>query len=93
MLVDSLKLRVNGCEIEVPRSMLVTLSDVDRAGLSAVGASRYKLVLECGDASESYTAIIMFDSKRVTQRDVIDGEANVLAERTIYSDLSHAFEN
>lgn len=93
MVVDSLAIRVDGHDVEVPRSVLVTLSDVNRAGLSAAGAGLFKLVLEGGDASASYTAVILFDAKRVRQRDVIDGEAGMLAERTIYRDLSHAFRD
>jgi hypothetical protein len=93
MLVDALTIRVNGQAIDVPRSVPVRLSDVDRASVTAGGAGVYKLTIECGDASEAYTAIIRFDRKRVKQLDIVDGEAGMLAEQTIYRDLSHAFDN
>jgi len=91
MLVDLLSIRVNGHSVEVPRSIVAGLSDANRAGLAVVGPGTYKLVIEGGDAAEAYTAIIRFDHKRVKQRDIIDGEAGMLAERTVYRDLSHAF--
>ena len=50
-------------------------------------------MLECGDASEAYDAHVLFDTKRVTQLDIIDSEAGVLAERTVYANLSHVFDN
>jgi len=90
-LVDSLSIRVNGHLVEVPRSIVTGLSDANRAGLAVVGPGTYKLVIEGGDAAEAYTAIIRFDHKRVKQRDIIEGEAGMLAERTVYRDLSHAF--
>jgi hypothetical protein len=93
MLVDSLMIRVNGHLVEVPRSIVTGLSDANRAGLAVMGPGTYKLVIEGGDAAEAYTAIVRFDHKRVKQRDIIDGEAGMLAERTVYRDLSHAFAN
>jgi hypothetical protein len=93
MLVDQLTIGVNGRRVDVPRSTVVELSDVDRVSLSAAGPNRYRLILECGDASEGYRVEILFDRTRVRQRDVIDGEAGMLSERTIYKDLSHAFDN
>ena len=93
MLADSLTIRVNGRVVDVPRSIVVALSDVNRAGLSASRLGAYRLILDCGDASESSTMILLFDHKRVKQRDVIDNEAGMLAERTVYRDLSHAFKD
>jgi len=91
MLVDKLILRVGGRAVDIPRSVVVTLSDVNKGRLSAGGPNRYMLVLQCGDASEGYSAEIKFDRTRVLQRDVIAGEAGTLSERTVYSDLSHTF--
>lgn len=93
MLVDALTIRVNGQAVDVPRSIPIRLSDVNRARLSVAGADTYKLAIEYGDAAEAYTAIIRFDRKRVNQLDIVDSEAGILAERTIYRDLSHAFDN
>jgi len=93
MLVDLLTIHVNGDFVDVPRSVTIDLSDVNRAGLSTVARGTYKLLIEGGDASEAYTTVILFDGKRVKQRDVIADEAGMLAERTVYRNLSHAFDN
>ena len=92
-LVDEVRIRVAQTSIFVPPSIVLRLADVDRAGLGSRSAGKFELVLECGDASEAYTAHIVFDRNRVTQLDVYSDEAGELAERTIYRDLSHAFDD
>jgi hypothetical protein len=92
-LIAQLRLHAGRAAIDVPRAVVARLADVNRASLRLRGRGRYELVLECGDASEAYAAHVMFDARRVTQMDIVDNEAGMLAERTIYSDLSHAFDH
>jgi hypothetical protein len=91
-LVDDVRIRVGRTRIPVPPSIVVRLADVDRADLAARGGGKFELVLRCGDASEAYTAHIMFDRRRISQLDIVADEAGMLSERTVYNDLSHAFD-
>ena len=93
VLVSRLLIRVGKVDIFVPGSVALRLADVNRASLHRLAADRFELVLECGDAAEAYDAHVLFDTKRVTQLDIIDSEAGVLAERTVYANLSHVFDN
>ncbi len=72
---------------------MVQLADVNGANLRRIAADRFELVLKFGDASEAYEAHILFDSHRVTELYIIDIEAQLTAERTVYTDLSHVFDN
>lgn len=92
-LVSSLTLRVGADAIPVPSSLIVRLADVNRMELHPLTAKAFELRLSCGDASEAYQARIRFNTRRVTQLDIVNGEAGMLSERTIYSDLSHAFDD
>ena len=92
-LVSELRIRVGEAYIHMPRSVATRLADVNRASLHEIAAGRFELLLECGDASEAFEAHVLFDDGRVTQLDIIDGEAKMLAERTIFADVSHAFDD
>jgi hypothetical protein len=91
-LVDEVRIRVGQTRIFVPPSIVVRLADVDRADLAARGGGKFELVLRCGDASEAYTAHIIFDRRGISQLDIVADEAGMLSERTVYNDLSHAFD-
>jgi len=92
-LVARLGLRVGKNEVLVPPSVTLRLADVNRANLRRISAGKFELVLECGDASEAYDAHVIFNVKRVTEVNIFASEAGMLAEKVIYSDLSHAFDD
>jgi hypothetical protein len=91
VLLDSLTLEVGGQEVFVPRSAFGDLSDVGSAALRRIGAGQFALTLQGGDASESYEVELVFDKARVRERTLTDKEAGMVAEKTIYFDVSKAF--
>ena len=91
VLVDSLEISVGGREVAVPRSAFGDLSDVWTARLQLTAKGRFGLILVGGDASESYEAEIIFDRRRVRERIITDGEAQMVSEKTVYFDVSSAF--
>lgn len=92
-LVSRIRLRVGKAEIFVPNSIVFRLADLNDAALRAISPGKFELRLSCGDASEAYEARILFDTKRVTQLDIVDSEAGLLAERTVFNNLSHTFDD
>lgn len=90
-LVDALELKVSGRPITIPRSVFSDLADVGAAQITTIGAGKFQLVLDGGDASESYTVKIIFDKHRVRERIVVGGESQQVSERTLYYDDSSAF--
>ena len=90
-LLSRMRVRVRGKDVDVPDSLVLRLSDLNRAMLTLHKSGKYDLVIDGGDASEGYNAHVIFDRQRVTELDIIAGEAGMLAERTVYFDLSHAF--
>lgn len=91
-LVDSLEISVRGRAVLVRRSVFADLADINTAQLKPRPAGGYTLTLTGGDASEAYDATIVFDDHRVRERTIIASEAGQVAEKTVYSDLSKAFE-
>jgi hypothetical protein len=83
-VLDSLVIRVAGERVYIPRSAVIDLGDIGSASLRTAGSGRYLLTLDCGDASESYAAKIVFDRHRVLRRTLIDGESRELLEQTVY---------
>jgi hypothetical protein len=71
-VVQSLKIKVNGREIFVPRSAYADLVWVGTAELT-VAKSKASLKVTGGDASESYYVRIEFDAKAVRSRSVYSG--------------------
>jgi len=90
-LVDDLAITVDGRAIAVPRSAFGAFADVRSIGLHKGPSGAFVLTLTGGDASESYTAEIVFDRRRVRARTITDSEAGMAAEKTVYFDLSNAF--
>lgn len=70
-LVNRLNISVDGRNIFVPRSVFADLSDLSRASLTE-NEGVFTLKIAAGDASEAYTAVIKFNSKRVMERSVTD---------------------
>ena len=82
--VDAIKISVNKTPLFVPRSAFADLADLGTAEL-AVENGRNILVLEGGDASESYIVKIAFTSKSITRRTLVDAEfPDELLEETVY---------
>jgi hypothetical protein len=83
-LVDAIKISVNKTPLFVPRSAFADLADLGTAEL-VVENGKNILMLEGGDASESYIVKIAFTSKSVARRTVVGGEfPDELLEETVY---------
>ncbi|MGA2951205.1 MAG: hypothetical protein ABSD80_03115 [Caulobacteraceae bacterium] len=91
VLLESLELKVGGQSVFVPRSAFGDLSDVGSAALRRIGAGQFALTLQGGDAAESYKVELVFDKARVRERILTDKEAGMVAEKTVYFDVSKAF--
>lgn len=72
-VVDYLRIIVNSKSIIVPRSVYCDLSDLTTAEVE-IGSTGAVLILEGGDASESYIVKIEFNAHRVTKRLGYSGE-------------------
>ncbi|HFF3760345.1 hypothetical protein [Stenotrophomonas forensis] len=86
--VQSLQIRVNGAALVVPRSAYFDLADLSSAtiDLSPKGGS---LMLQGGDASESYNVRIRFSKNRVLSREIFVGTSqDDLLEETTYHEAS-----
>ncbi|MBB5191093.1 hypothetical protein HNQ50_001816 [Silvimonas terrae] len=82
-LVDSLTLTVDGRALFVARSVFADLADLQTATVRQQN-KQFVLVLQGGDASESYSVDISFDADRVRQRTVSDYDGRDLLQKTIY---------
>ena len=71
--VKGIEILVNKTRIPVPRSAFADLADLTEAEIHAV-QEMYTLVLEGGDASESYKVKIEFNARGVLRREVFAGE-------------------
>lgn len=81
--VDSLELSVNGNNLFVPRSIFADLADINTARL-AHERSSFVLILDGGDASESYTVKIIFNGKMIKKRVMTSNETKELIQKTVY---------
>lgn len=66
-LVDDISISINEKNILIPRSVFSNLSDLNRVRVSKVKQS-FLLVIEGGDASESYITKIVFDNRQVRRQ-------------------------
>lgn len=83
-LVDAINISVNKVTLFVPRSAFADLADLGTAEL-VMEKGKNILVLEGGDASESYIVKIGFTSKFVTSRTLVDAEfPDDLLQETVY---------
>lgn len=82
-VVDRLIITVNGNSVIVPSSVVLDLADINTAELK-ITKTNYALRFTGGDASESYTAIITFDSKHVQKKRIYSGEGGRLLQETVY---------
>lgn len=89
--VEKLELTVGSAKVWVPDSVVASLTDVNSASLSSNGWTQYVLNLDCSDAAAATRVRLLFDRNRVIEREVVAGEAGMVAERTYYEDLSGAF--
>ena len=90
-LTDAVEISVAGHPVFVPRSAFADLADINGAELHLIAPGRFRLALTGGDASEAYEANIVFDRHRVRERAVTASEAQMVAEKTVYFDVSRAF--
>ena len=90
-LTDAVEISVAGHPVFVPRSAFADLADINGAELHLIAPGRFRLALTGGDASEAYEANIVFDRHRVRERTVTASEAQMVAEKTVYFDVSRAF--
>jgi hypothetical protein len=87
VIVRQLKLFVNDAEVFLPRSVYADLGDIQSAEFSSKNGL-FVLTLMGGDASESYTARIVFD-KRLRERRLYSGEDRIHAlEVTRYNQVT-----
>lgn len=86
--VLDLQFEVDGEDVWLPPSVFADLADANRAELRQTG-NTMTLVMQCGDASASYSVRIEFDEERVRKRQIIRGfGTNELAEQTTYFELT-----
>jgi len=82
--ISNLSISVNGKKLFVPRSIFADRTDVGTMNLSSAAGINV-LTLVGGDASESYTVKVFFDTRRIKKRELYANEANSLVETTTYS--------
>jgi hypothetical protein len=83
-LVDYIDITANGKPVFVNRSVFADLADLNRAEIKIDGQKAI-LIIEAGDASESYVLKILFDAERVIKREMFDGESgNSKSQETNY---------
>ncbi|QKW55723.1 hypothetical protein [Stenotrophomonas sp. NA06056] len=86
--VQSLQIRVNGAALPVPRSAYFDLVDLSSAKID-LGPKGGSLMLQGGDASESYNVRIRFSKNRVLSREIFVGTSqDDLLEETTYHEVS-----
>jgi hypothetical protein len=86
--VLDLELKIDGKDLPLRPSVYADLSNVNRAELRRTGDT-LTLVLDCGDASGSYSVRIEFDAGRVRKRQVIGAfGTNEVVEETTYNELT-----
>lgn len=83
IVVDSLAFMVDGRSLFVPRSLFCDTSDVLTAELKRRG-NVWALLLNGGDASESYSLTVEFDKNSVHRRTLFDGESGQKLQETIF---------
>jgi hypothetical protein len=83
--VLEIEYRVDGVDVGVPPSVYADLADVNRAQFRSMGDG-VALLLDCGDASASYSVRIDFDAKGVRKRAMVGGfdESEVIEETTYF---------
>ena len=74
-VVDYIDITVNGKPVVVNRSVFADLADLNRAEIKIDG-HKATLIIEAGDASESYILKILFDKERIIKREMFDGESD-----------------
>jgi hypothetical protein len=82
--VSSLRIRVKGTDLFVPRSVFADCADVGNMGIASEPAG-YVLTLTGGDASEAYRVKIFFTADQVKKREVYDLESGSMRQSTIYT--------
>jgi hypothetical protein len=73
-IVDRIDIAVNGKSISVPRSVFCDLADLNN-GEILMRMNEAELILEGGNASESYVTRIIFDATHVKSRSLSSGMA------------------
>jgi hypothetical protein len=81
--VSSLRIRVKGISLFVPRSVFADCADVGNMRLALEGGD-YVLTLTGGDASEAYSVKVFFNANQVKKREVYDLESGSMRQSTTY---------
>ncbi len=82
-IVDRIEIYINDKPIFIPKSVFCDLADIGTAALIVTNKINI-LTLGGGDASESYRAIIKFNSDRIISREKWDNEAGEKSQETTY---------
>jgi hypothetical protein len=82
--VDDVEISVNGKDLFVARSVYADLADLSKAVLRVNNKRQFVLKLAGGDASESYTLEVTFDTNLVRQRTLTSNEAQHVMQKTTY---------
>jgi hypothetical protein len=86
--VLDLELEVDGEDVPLAPSVFADLADVNKAELRQTGDT-LMLVLDCGDASGSYSVRIEFDAGQVRKRQIVSAfGTHEVAEETTYNELT-----
>jgi hypothetical protein len=84
VIVDSVKISVNGNPIPIPRSVFSDLADLNSGYIKPLRQGM-ALTLTAGDAAEAYVVEITFNAKQILQRRIFDAEfPDETLEKTIY---------
>ena len=87
-IVDYINISVNGKSLFVPRSVFSDLADLSRGEIRANKDSA-TLILDGGDASESYILKVSFNAEHVKSRTIVAGEFDEVLETTSYFQVVH----
>jgi hypothetical protein len=82
-IVDYIDISVNRKPLFVPRSVFSDLADLNQAMIRADKDGAI-LILNGGDASESYILKVSFNAENIKSRTLVDGEFDEVMQKTTY---------
>lgn len=84
-LVELLEIKVGNQSLFINRSVFSDLADINNLKVKKKESDYFVLTLNGGDASESYSVDIIFNSTSIKQRDVRNNIDGKVMQKTIYT--------